>query len=35
MEKNAELTVDDRFKAKHEAIKCYFDSQLTKILIGQ
>lgn len=35
MEKNAELTVDDRFKAKHETIKCYFDSQLTKILIGQ
>lgn len=34
MEKNAELTVDDRFKAKHESIKCYFDSQLTKILIG-
>jgi len=30
MEKNAELTVDDRFKAKHEAIKCYFDSQITR-----
>jgi cell division septum initiation protein DivIVA len=26
MERNAELTVDERFKSKHETIKCYFDS---------
>ena len=26
MEKRAELTVDERFKSKHESIKCYFDS---------
>ena len=35
MEKKAELTVDERFKAKHEAIKCYFDSNITKILLSQ
>ena len=35
MEKRAELTVDERFKSKHESIKCYFDSQLTRILLNQ
>ncbi len=35
IEKRAELSVDDRFKAKHEIIKCYFDSHLTKLLLNQ
>jgi DNA polymerase III delta prime subunit len=35
LEKKAELSVDERFKSKHEAIKMYFDSQLTKILLSQ
>ena len=35
MERKAELTVDDRYKSKHEAIKSYFDSNITKILLGQ
>jgi hypothetical protein len=35
MEKRAELSVDERFKSKHEAIKCYFDSHLTKIMLNQ
>jgi hypothetical protein len=34
IEKRAELSVDERFKAKHEAIKCYFDSHLTKLLLN-
>lgn len=34
LEKRAELEVDERFKAKHEAIKCYFDSTITKILLS-
>ena len=33
-EKRAEMTVDERYKSKHEAIKCYFDSTITKILLG-
>ena len=33
LEKKAELLVDERFKAKHEAIKCYFDASITKILM--
>ncbi len=28
------MTVDERYKSKHEAIKCYFDSTITKILLG-
>ena len=35
MEKKAELTVDERFKAKHELIRTYFDSSITKILLSQ
>ena len=34
MERKAELTVDERFKSKHEAIKSYFDSNITKILLS-
>jgi hypothetical protein len=33
MEKRAELAVDERMKAKHESIKCYFDTQITKIML--
>ncbi|TNV88004.1 hypothetical protein FGO68_gene12191 [Halteria grandinella] len=35
MEKKAELTVDERYKSRHESIKMYFDSQITKILLTQ
>ena len=35
MERKAELTVDERYKSKHEAIKTYFDSNITKILLSQ
>ena len=34
MERRAEMAVDDRFKAKHESIKAYFDSTITKILLN-
>jgi len=34
MEKKAELSVDERFKTKHEAIKLYFDSHLTTLLLN-
>jgi len=34
MEKRAELTVDERFRSKHETIKCYFDSHLTRIILN-
>ena len=33
-EKKAEIGVDERFRAKNEAIKTYFDSNITKILMG-
>lgn len=34
MEKKAELSIDERFKSKHEAIKSYFDSNITRILLN-
>lgn len=34
-ERKAELTVDERYKAKSESIKTYFDSNITKILLSQ
>eukprot|EP00347_Sterkiella_histriomuscorum_P007164 403350016 len=34
MERKAELTVDERFKSKHESIKAYFDSNITRILLN-
>lgn len=34
MERKAELTVDERFKSKHESVKGYFDSNITKILLN-
>ncbi len=33
-EKRAEITVDERFKAKYESIKAYFDSNITRILLN-
>lgn len=33
IEKRAELSVDDRFKSKHESLKLYFDSHLTKLIL--
>ncbi|CDW71439.1 UNKNOWN [Stylonychia lemnae] len=33
-ERKAELTVDERFKSKHEIIKAYFDSNITRILLN-
>ena len=35
LERKAEMTVDERFKSKHEAIKSYFDSNITKLLVSQ
>lgn len=35
LEKKAEMTVDERYKSRHETIKCYFDSNITKILLNQ
>ena len=34
IERKAELTVDERFKSKHEVIKAYFDSNITRILLN-
>ena len=34
LEKKAEIEVDERFRAKHEIIKTYFDSNLSKLLMG-
>jgi hypothetical protein len=34
MEKRAELTVDERFRSKHEPIKLYFDSHLTSLILN-
>jgi len=34
LERKAELTVDERFKSKNEAIKAYFDSNITRILLN-
>lgn len=34
MERKAELSVDERFKAKHESVKAYFDSNITRILLN-
>lgn len=34
LERKAELTIDERFRAKDEAIKIYFDSNITKLMIG-
>ena len=35
MERRAEISFDERFRAKNETIKTYFDSQITRILMGQ
>jgi len=35
LEKQAELSADDRFKSKFEMIKTYFDSSISKILMHQ
>ena len=34
MERKAEMSVDERYKAKSEAIKSYFDSNIAKILLN-
>ena len=34
MEKKAEIGVDERFRAKNEVIKTYFDSNISKLLMG-
>jgi hypothetical protein len=34
MERRAEISVDERLRAKSENIKAYFDSHITKILMG-
>ena len=33
-EKKAEIGVDERFRAKNEVIKTYFDSNISKLLMG-
>ena len=35
MERKAELTVDERYRAKSEAIKTYFETNISKILLNQ
>ena len=34
MERQAELTVDERYRSKNEIIKSYFDSNITRILLN-
>jgi hypothetical protein len=34
IEKQAELKVDERYRSRDESIKTYFDSQITKLLMG-
>jgi hypothetical protein len=34
MERRAEISVDERLRAKSENIKAYFDSHITRILMG-